>query len=59
MNEGNALEIRPIDVIFRGPEDVVVGDGVKVGERIVVTDLTSPVDGMALRTRGTAEGRKQ
>ena len=57
MNEGNALEIRPIDVIFRGPESVVVGDGVKVGERIVATDLTSPVDGMALRTRGAAKER--
>lgn len=53
MGTDGALDIRPIGILFRGPQRVVIGDGVEAGENMITTDLTSPVAGMPLRTRNT------
>jgi hypothetical protein len=50
------LDIRPVDVIFRGRDHVLVRAGLEAGERLVTSDLSSPVAGMALRlTDGDSE----
>lgn len=49
MNERDELEIRPVDVVFRAKDTVFVSDGIREGERIVTTDLSTPVAGMPLR----------
>ena len=53
------LEVRPVEVAFRGPEQVLIRDGLSAGDRVVTTDLTAPVPGMALRTvEAPAGGRR-
>jgi len=54
MNGRDELEIRRVEVAYRGRERVLVADGLKAGEKVVTTDLTAPVAGMPLRTE-TAE----
>lgn len=44
------LDIREIEVAFRGRDHVVMTGGLQAGERIVTTNLPAPVQGMALRT---------
>jgi RND family efflux transporter MFP subunit len=47
--EGN-LAIRPVEIAFRGAEQLLVTGGIKPGERLIITDLAAPVEGMPLRT---------
>ena len=49
MAEGDRLEIRPVEIAYRGRDDFILRSGVEAGERIVVSDLTAPVAGMLLR----------
>jgi RND family efflux transporter MFP subunit len=49
MNDADALEIRPVTIVFRGKDTVYVSDGIADGERIVTTDLAAAVEGMPLR----------
>jgi len=49
MKDDQTLEIRPIDILFRGRQQVYVGSGLAPGEKIVITDIAAPVVGMALR----------
>ena len=50
MNAKHELEIRQVEVTFRGNEHVLVSSGLAPGERIVVSELSAPVEGMLLRT---------
>jgi len=50
MGVDDALEIRKVDIVFRSHDQVLVADGVKAGERLVVTGLAAPVAGMPLRS---------
>lgn len=50
----NSLEIRPVSLLFRGRDSVLIDKGLGAGERIVATALAAPVQGMALRTRDDA-----
>lgn len=52
MNEQNKLEIRPVEIRFRNRETVFVSEGIRDGERIVTSNLATPVEGMPLRTEG-------
>ncbi len=49
MNDEDRLEIRTVGVLFRGEENLLIDSGVKDGERLVLTSLRSPVEGMLLR----------
>lgn len=49
FNKGQ-LEVRPVEVAFRGAEKVLIKNGLSAGDRVVTTNLTTPVPGMALRT---------
>jgi len=49
MNESQRLEIRKVDVLWRGKSEVIVADGLADGEWIVTSSLSAPVDGMKLR----------
>jgi hypothetical protein len=57
MDPDNRLEIRQVEVAFRSRDQVLITGGVQAGERLVVSSLAAPVQGMALRTRD-AEGKK-
>jgi len=49
MNAEDRLEFRPVTVVFRSRDLVLVAGGLRDGERIVTTDLPAPVEGMPLR----------
>ena len=51
MDANDALEIRRLDIVYRGHDHVLVADGVRAGERLVITDLAAPVEGMPLRSK--------
>jgi len=50
MGSDGRLQMRTVTIPFRGPHSVLVSAGLAAGERLVVTDLSAPVEGMALRT---------
>jgi len=49
MNDTGGLEIRRIQIFYRGRDEVFIQSGVEPGEWVVVTDLPSPVEGMQLK----------
>lgn len=51
----DTLEIRAVDVAWRGTDDVLVRGGLQPGDRVVKTDLGTPVSGMALEPREASE----
>lgn len=53
MDKQGTLDIRPVEVAFRGQDDVLVTSGIRAGERLITSNLPSPVQGMALRLKGT------
>ena len=50
MGGDNALQIRKVDVIYRGRTEILISSGIEPGEKVVATELTIPVEGMPLRT---------
>jgi len=51
MDEEGRLDIRTVEIAFRGREQVLVTGGVNHGERLITTNLPSPVQGMTLRLK--------
>jgi len=51
-DEDGRLAIRPVRIVWRDEESVLVQDGLQTGELLVVSDLAVPVDGMAVRVHG-------
>lgn len=54
MNDRMELEIRPVDIVFANKDIVYISNGFQEGEQLVTTDLSTPVEGMPLRTRETS-----
>ncbi len=53
MDEQDLLDIRPVEIAFRGQSHVLVTAGIRAGERLITTNLPSPVQAMTLRIKGT------
>ncbi len=53
MDEQGHLDIRPIEIAFRGQDRVLIINGINDGERLITTNLPSPVQGMTLRLKET------
>lgn len=51
MNDNNQLEIRPVEILFRARDHVLIRQGIQSKERIIVSHLAAPVPGMLLRTQ--------
>ena len=49
MDEVGRLDIRTVEIAFRGQDQVLVTGGVSHGEKLITTNLPSPVQGMTLR----------
>lgn len=52
MNKEGRLEIRTVDILWRGRTEVFLEAGLEHGEWIVTSNLSAPVEGMRLRTDG-------
>ena len=46
------LEIREVSVSWRDAENVLINEGIKDGERLILTNLSTPINGMKLRVAG-------
>ena len=49
MNADNALEIRRVTIAYLGQQEVFISEGLETGDRLVVTDISAPTEGMSLR----------
>ena len=49
MNENSNLEIKKIETIWREVDSVLIDGGINPGDRLVITDLSAPVEGMPLQ----------
>lgn len=56
MTSDDRLEIRPVTIVWRRRDDVLVTQGLDDGDRVVTSRLGTPVPGMRLRIR-EGEGR--
>ena len=45
------LRIRPVEVAFRDAEFVYITDGLEDGDKVVITGISTPVDGETLRLK--------
>ena len=54
MDSDGNLSIRTIEPVFTGEARVFVTEGLEVGERLVTSYLSAPVEGMPLRVKGAA-----
>ena len=52
MSDDGKLEIRPVEIAWRRPADVVVTGGIEPGSKLVVSPIPAPVAGMTLRVGG-------
>jgi len=51
MDPEDKLDIRPVEIAFRGRDRVMIAKGISAGERLIVSRLATPVQGMPLRVR--------
>ena len=59
MGDDDRLEIKEVGVEHRGRDEVYITSGLQDGDRVVRTNLTTPVEGMLLRVvDGDAPGRE-
>ena len=57
MNQKGNLEIRQVKTAFRSEKDFYVTGGIEPGEKLVLTDLSTPVSGMELCIRENGAGQ--
>ena len=51
------LAIHPVEIAFRGMDQVLVTGGIEPGDQLIISDLAAPVEGMALRTAKAPAGQ--
>ncbi len=57
INHESALDIRKVTVAWKNADKVFLLNGVQSGELVVVSNLSTPVPGMALKTADVADDR--
>jgi len=48
VNELGQLEIRSVAVTYSSAEEAVIGSGLEVGDRVIVSSIRNPIEGMSL-----------
>ncbi|MCK4913068.1 MAG: efflux RND transporter periplasmic adaptor subunit [Planctomycetes bacterium] len=49
FSNDKTLIIKPVKVLYKGKNNVIIADGIKEEDKIITTDLAAPVVGMGLR----------
>ncbi|WP_320172447.1 efflux RND transporter periplasmic adaptor subunit [Maridesulfovibrio sp.] len=49
MKDGGTLDIRSVNPVWRDLDNIYLASGVSSGEKLVVTDISAPLQGMGLR----------
>jgi len=50
VNGDSKLEIRDVEVVRATPETAYVGAGLEAGDKVITTNISAPIPGIALRT---------
>lgn len=56
MTPDDTLDVRKVEVAWRGADTVLIRGGLKDGERVITSALNAVAPGMALRTRSEVSG---
>ena len=56
MGPNDTLEIRKVKIVWRGRDRVLVGNGLGAGDRMITSNLATPVEGMPLRIEAAGGG---
>lgn len=59
MDEDGKLDIRPVEVLWRRGGNVLIGEGLRAGEKIVSSHISVPLPGAALREVGAGKPRQK
>jgi len=59
LNTESTLEIRPLEIVFRGRDQIFVSGGLEPGDQVISSALSAPVSGMQLRTGDSGWGGPQ
>ena len=59
VSSNGRLEIRPVDIVWKQDDQVFVRQGLQPGEQVIVSNLSTVVQGMKISTGETAEKRKK
>ncbi len=51
----NKLEIREVTVVWRRASEVLVSKGLSTGDKVIVSPVSTPIDGLKLRAEADAE----
>ena len=54
MSDDSKLEIRDVEVLWSKPDTVLIGGGLKNGDKLITSQIAAPVAGMMLRVAGDA-----
>ncbi len=46
----NTLSIQPVEVVWRDADRVIVSSGLSAGQKLIISDITAPIPGMAIST---------
>lgn len=52
MDDEGQLQIREVKILFRNRDQVIIAEGLANGERLVVSQLSSPIAGIPLKVAG-------
>lgn len=52
VSQKHTLDIREVDVVWRDAMDVIISGGVKDDDRLILSNLSTPIRGMELRISG-------
>jgi hypothetical protein len=58
MNDAGQLKIRQVQIAFHGVDSVYVTGGIAENEKLIATDIATPVEGMPLRVAGAEDENK-
>lgn len=58
LNDDSQLEIRHVNIVFRDSDQVYISEGLTENEKLVMTDIAAPVEGMPLRIAGAEDENK-
>jgi len=58
MNDRGQLEIRQVKIVFRDSDQVYINEGLTENEKLVITDIAAPVEGLPLRIAVAEEENK-
>ena len=56
LSDDDTLKIIPVETLWRDADHVLIQDGIRSGQRLIVTDLTTPVNGMPLSDASAENG---